>query len=297
MSPRRLTAAAALVLAVVLGAACAAPDDAAGGPGASGSPGASEEPTTGADQANGPSDPVGLVGLWRVTDAEGVDPDTWLRLDAGEYHVWAPCGSVSSGWMATDHVFLAAAPSGGTGECALVPLPWLNTAVAYATDGDGWSLLDTAGAVIARLHVDGEPPLHPDTIDDLQRAPEVTDRTREWLATPDPVPEGLTPATGESLLGRWRPVTEYETEPFLDFADDRTWTGSDGCNGLFGAWTLDDDGRVLATAGPQTLMGCDGEPLAHALVTARRAAFDRSDGEVLVLLDGAGEEQARLVRD
>ena len=85
--------------------------------------------------------------------------------------------------------------------------------------------------------------------------------------------------------------------PFLAFEDGRTWTGSDGCNGNGGGWMLDDGGRVLATAGPQTLMGCDGEDLAGALVSARRAGIDLSDGEVLVLLDGDGTQRARLVRE
>lgn len=287
MNLRRVAAAVVLVLAASLAAGCAGSDGMAG-PGTERSPQpSSPDPSPG---------PLALVGLWRVTEAEGVEGDTWLRLDAGEYTVWAPCGGLMSGWLASKHAFVAASPSSGLGGCEFVDLPWLTGAVAYEADGEGWRLLDSSGAITARLKVDGEPPLREDTIESMLRAPVVTDRTREWLADPAPLLDSLTPVSSDDLTGRWRSVIDHETEPFLDLADDRTWTGSDGCNQNGGAWAVDDGSRILATSGSQTEIGCDGEALPSALATARRAGLE-ADARTLVLLDGAGQELARLVRD
>ncbi len=288
MSLRRVAIAAVVLLVATLVSACGGSDDGEGGPGGASTPGPGASSTA-------PAEPLDLVGLWRVTEADGVDPETWLRLDAGWYMVWAPCGGLGGGWQAGTHAFVAAPPSNGIGDgCDLDDdLPWLSGAVAYERDGDGWRLLDDGGAVTARLHVDGGPPLRTDTIDDLLQAPEVTDRTREWLAEPAPLPDSLAPVAADDLVGRWVPVADHETEPFLDLAADRTWTGSDGCNANGGAWVVDGDGRFLTTSGDQTQIGCDGEDLNGAMASARRAGLDE---ETLVLLDGSGAELTRLVR-
>src|SRR5688572_3339862 len=44
--------------------------------------------------------PIGLVGLWRVADAEGEGSDVWLRLDAGEFQLWRDCGMIMGSWRA-----------------------------------------------------------------------------------------------------------------------------------------------------------------------------------------------------
>ena len=88
--------------------------------------------------------------------------------------------------------------------------------------------------------------------------------------------------------GRRRP-----NDPFAEFAADRTWAGSDGCNRSSGAWGVDDAGRLLATGGITTAMGCDGAQVPGWVTWAGRAGFD---GEVLVLLDRDGGELGRLVR-
>ena len=41
-----------------------------------------------------------LVGLWRVSDAQGTDGDTWLYLGSDEARVWSDCGFQFGGWSA-----------------------------------------------------------------------------------------------------------------------------------------------------------------------------------------------------
>src|SRR5690606_38701389 len=103
------------------------------------------------------SDPVGLVGLWRVSGAEGAGERTWLRLAHGSYQLWPQdeCrGFAAGGWRASARVFVASAPFAANGDCSLDPWPdgdgWLTSARAYRPTGDGWELLDADGAVVAR---------------------------------------------------------------------------------------------------------------------------------------------------
>lgn len=70
-----------------------------------------------------------------------------------------------------------------------------------------------------------------------------------------------------------------------------SWTGSDGCNGLGGRWSVGAGGELLATAGPETTIGCENVAIAQWLTTAVTAALD---GGTLVLLDAAGTAIGRL---
>jgi hypothetical protein len=60
-----------------------------------------------------------------------------------------------------------------------------------------------------------------------------------------------------------------------------------------GRWTAGSDGRVLATSGVSTLIGCHNVEVAQWWSTAARAGFD---GSALVLIDRNGNELARLTR-
>lgn len=97
------------------------------------------------------------------------------------------------------------------------------------------------------------------------------------------------------LLGRWVPVSGAGAgsprPPFIEFRADGRWTGSDGCNGQGGRWTLGRDGALHATANPSTMMACDGEPVGRWVTSAARAGFVRGE---LVLRSAAGVEQGRL---
>lgn len=242
------------------------------------------------------SDPVGLVGMWRVSGVASEGPDTWLRLDAGQYLLWGDCGAyVEGGWEAAGRAFVASDPYGAAAAYAVdgIPeVPWLREVVAYEPDGDGWRLLDADGDAVAGLRVDGAPTPIPEAAEHLARAPEVTDAVRAALEAPAGLPDGLRPAVAQDLVGRWEPPGSFTTDPHVVFHDDGTWSGSDGCNGGGGAWALDDGGRLLATAGLQTLMACDGAGVPGAVGAAARAALD---GGRLVLLDADGTELTRLV--
>ncbi|HWR84877.1 MAG TPA: hypothetical protein VN200_02660, partial [Rhodoglobus sp.] len=244
--------------------------------------------------AAGGADPVDLVGLWRVSDAEGADERTWLRLDAGELTLWQECGYLSGAWVATDALFLGSI-YGGNGDCISgnrVPeLPWLEAAAGYTRTGDGWALTDAGGAVVATLSVDGAPAPHPDIIDDYTRPPVVTDATREALAPAAPLPSGFEVA---DVTGRWVATAPGAPEqPFVEFAPDGSWTGSDGCNGGAGRWASDGRGGLLTTSGVSTLIGCDGVQVPGMVASARSAGMQFGE---LVLFDAAGQELGRLQR-
>ncbi|HEY8721416.1 hypothetical protein [Pengzhenrongella sp.] len=131
--------------------------------------------------------PLGVVtlslNLWRVSDAAGEAPDTWLRIDLGEFQLWRHCGMISGSWSATDTLFLTSVTefytqppvvtdeaskgrwavddhgrllttSGFSTEigCAGAPVPsWVATARRAASDGDRLVLLGQDGADLGRL--------------------------------------------------------------------------------------------------------------------------------------------------
>jgi heat shock protein HslJ len=102
------------------------------------------------------------------------------------------------------------------------------------------------------------------------------------------------PATAADLVGAWVTGQQYDAPdvPFLQFADDGTWTGSDGCNGAQGDWSIAADGTLTATAGMQTLIACDGAALPTMLTEATLALID---GDSLVLTDSEGAAVVSLV--
>ncbi len=113
---------------------------------------------------------------------------------------------------------------------------------------------------------------------------------------PAPLPSNLVAATSATLVGRWvpSPVRTYQgTGPFVSFTANGAWTGSDGCNGQGGTWTVGSGGAFHATSGPSTLIGCEGEPVGAWMVGAQRAGFS---GSTLILLDASGATLGRLVK-
>ena len=86
---------------------------------------------------------------------------------------------------------------------------------------------------------------------------------------------------------RWEPLLRYvngrRAEAYLRFHDDGTWSGSDGCNGQSGRYTLSPGGHLTAKPGPQTLIWCPGVAINAALQASDR--MDVENGQ-LVLYDG-----------
>jgi len=75
-----------------------------------------------------------------------------------------------------------------------------------------------------------------------------------------------------SLIGSWK-LTSYsradvltpavtDTEAGLTFKDDGTVTGSSGCNGLGGSYTVEDD-KITFSEITSTLMACDDARMAQ----------------------------------
>jgi len=79
-------------------------------------------------------------------------------------------------------------------------------------------------------------------------------------------------------------------EPFLKFADDGTYSGSDGCNGLRGTYEVGDDELVL-NPGLSTLRACPGID-----TWVRNATSVKLDSDTLVVFDKSGSEIGTLAR-
>lgn len=238
---------------------------------------------------------IGLVGLWRVSGTDGEGEATWLRLGADELRLWQGCEILLGSWRAGAQAFIAHL-WGAAGSCVSatgVPeVDWLDSVASYERDGDGWVLRDVAGDVVATLSIDAAPPPVGGESDTYTQPPVVDDRAREALGPAAPLPEGLRAAMPTDLEGRWAPREPTATDPHVDFSADGTWSGSDGCNGAFGRWSMTE--AFLSTYGPTTAIGCDGAMVPSWVGSARSAGFD---GAELVLLDASGTELGRLVRD
>jgi heat shock protein HslJ len=288
----RLLPAALVVLLALGGCAAAQPEPEAAPPASGGSAPLDE-------------DAIALVGLWRVTGAEGADSETFLRLDGTSLIAWAGCGIAMGEWRASGDAFLAGV-SGSSGGASCLDdretggptdfLEWLYAARSFrpVPGAAGAELLDADGRTVAVLGVDGAPPSNPHLTDDYLVAPEVTPEVEARFVTPAPLAPGAAPATVADLVGRWEPdVSSAADPPFVSFDDDGTWIGSDGCNGARGRWALGDGGLLLATSGPSTLIACQGAAVPYWVSGASRAGIVDSR---LVLVDSLGDRLGELRR-
>ncbi|MGV8882793.1 MAG: hypothetical protein ACOH19_11640 [Rhodoglobus sp.] len=238
------------------------------------------------------SDTIGLVGTWRVSDAEGETADTWLRLDAGEAQLWRECGVDHYSWGGRDGAFIASAWLWAyCGETEPPVASWLEGATAYEKDGDGWILLDGEGAVVARLAEDGAPPSTPDNPDGFTQPPSSDTSIASHFQQPAPLPDSLSPG---DITGRWL-TEELSDNPrvFVEFGPG-AWTASDGCNHQRGRWVSVGPGLLVAGSSFSTEIGCENIPIASWVMETTSAGFD---GETLVLVDTTGAELVRLVPD
>ena len=99
----------------------------------------------------------------------------------------------------------------------------------------------------------------------------------------------------EQLIGTWAIDETFDSpeQPYIDFADDGTWTASDGCNRVQGTWELGDEGALTTTAGPSTLMACDGAQLPLAV---EQADYVIVDGDTLRIYSSAESTVTEVVR-
>jgi hypothetical protein len=234
------------------------------------------------------ADPVALLGVWAVTGV-GPSSEAKLRLNSREIRVVQDCGELMGEWRANAVGQFVADIHASTDSCGIAAPSWLADAVGFRVEGGDVALLNAAGAVLARLtqRPSSEVP------EVVVEGPDAVAMFRRW-ANPEPLPGRFTPATPETLVGRWLTMSgrgDRPAEPTLRFHPDGRWEGSDGCNGLGGRWIAGPDGLVMATGGPSTLIGCDNDNTPALIQEARRAGFD---GEQLVLFGPDGTELARF---
>ncbi len=296
---------------VALGAALTSCGTVAGTGAPTGSPSGSTSSSASSSSASSSASPTArsadatvLVGSWLVTDAAGAEPGTVLRL-GDDLSLWQSCGYLMGSWRASTTSLFSASLVGGDGACfgagVRKPTPaWLAAATRYASSGDGVLLLDSAGATVARLSPGGRPTPGPNLLPSLADPPVLTPALRTLLATPEPLPASATPVTRQQLLGRWvtvlpRPSTglAHDVTPGITFADDGSYSATDGCNATEGRWAADDAGALLVTGGFSTAIGCDNVDVA---LSAARASWATLDGGVLVLVGPDGKETGRLRR-
>ncbi|MBQ0901624.1 hypothetical protein [Micromonospora sp. U21] len=257
------------------------------------------------------TDPVALIGSWKVAEVdEGAGDILQLTPDRHDgLLLFDRCGVVMGTWRANVNGLFVAGASGRSvsdndaRECRpgpeLMTPAWLRRASAFRVEGDSRVLLDVQGGHVARLLPGAKPTPGPNLLPSPAELPVVTDEVRRAFAPAAALPEALTPASRDTLLGRWVPVDARPGRfrsggPYVELRDDGGWRGSDGCNGEGGRWVAGPAGDFLATSGPTTLMGCDNVSVGVWLSKAWRAGLD---GEVLVLLDAQGGETGRLRRD
>ncbi|WP_029289288.1 META domain-containing protein [Cellulomonas sp. HZM] len=278
---RVVAAVAATVMLAATAAGCAGRDEAGTG-----------APSTAAAPRQHPSE---LVGLWRVSGAQGEEPDTWLRLDARSLRVLRACGSLEGAWRGDGTAFVGSV-FGWSSSCSLdsPSVPWLDRTATYRLVDDGAELRAADGSVVATLSIDGAPGGYDDIADELTTAP--TPQPTE-LAALDRVtapPRGVRLATAADLVGSWKPADlDVDTDPGLTFGADGTYSSSDGCNRVRGRWAVSAAGTFLATSGFSTLVGCEGAPVDSWVHDARWASIEHGR---LVLIDAAGRALGRLDR-
>ena len=100
---------------------------------------------------------------------------------------------------------------------------------------------------------------------------------------------GATSVNQEDYIGAAFTSTA-KGEPFLEFAEDGTYSGSDGCNKLAGTYEVGDDELVLKP-GFSTLMACDGVD-----TWVRGATAVKVETDTLVVFDKSGSEIGTLAR-
>jgi heat shock protein HslJ len=99
-----------------------------------------------------------------------------------------------------------------------------------------------------------------------------------------------------ALVGTWVLDSTFGStaeQPFVAFAQDGTWTASDGCNRVRGTWELRRSGKLVTTTGPHTLMYCEGAQLPLAVSHADGV---RVDGDTLTIMSTDDSTTTRLVR-
>lgn len=108
-------------------------------------------------------------------------------------------------------------------------------------------------------------------------------------STPASTGNGDAGIDDDALQGTWVLEEDFPTAPetpYIAFLDDENWVGSDGCNTTAGTFDLESDGSIAVTAGPSTLIACDGAPLPMLFSSATSVSIE---GDALTIL-GADDD-------
>lgn len=252
--------------------------------------------------ANPPkTDPLRIIGDWRVVRARGAAPGTPVRFGDQTVVYRQSCGELGGDWTAARGGLFLAETTGFDDHCLhtadLNPV-WLRTATRFRVTGGGSARRLTilaGGRVLAVLRPGAYPKAGPNGSLLPGPEPRVTAAIRAEFIPPRALPAGLTPATAQTLVGRWRPRGPLDpnfANVVLTVRADGGWAGTDGCNVQGGRWESGPGGLLLVDGFAQTLVGCPRAPHA-SFADAGRAGFD---GALLVLLDRTGTVLERLRR-
>ena len=100
---------------------------------------------------------------------------------------------------------------------------------------------------------------------------------------------GCSATSAAQVQGTWG-TANTTGEPWLIFEEDGSFNGSDGCNGIFGTYSVSGDTVSLGDMGT-TLMFCEGVD-----TWLSEAASARVDGDTLIVRDRAETEIGTLER-
>jgi hypothetical protein len=290
---------AAALAALLLAAACSSSTPKAAAP----SP--SNGPTSAAPR---PGDsPSSLVGVWKVSGASGEPAGSVLRIGGprGEPLIlFRQCGEFFGGWVASPSGGFLGLLSGYSMACLTsvghgdpTP-PWIAAARSYAVRGSERELLTSDGRVLARLLPGGVAHAGKDMLPSLAAPPMLSSAERRKLDTPPrALPTGVEPARASALAGRWQPYPakrfRSSQQPYVSFAADGQWTGSDGCNGVGGTLRVGSAGELINVGGWTTLIGCLGAPVGSFVPKSGRVS---ASGGVLTFYDANGKVLGKLIR-
>ena len=245
-------------------------------------------PTSGAD-------PEALVGAWRVGGSQVLADKRLYLSPSGRLRAVGSGCRLMGGWSATESGLTILSVEAAGGRCG-DDLPDAGGIF------DGVQRFTVGGPAVRLTDLIGKPVIT------LIRADDSVGANPSAAAfTPRPAPaalsSGLQPVSETTLAtARWLPVATLDSDrwsdrerPHVSFAVGGGWSGSDGCNGLGGRWSMDPTtGEWLSGRGSQTEIGCDNVDVASMVATARTVG---SDGDELVFLDPDGNETGRFVRD
>lgn len=260
-------------------------------------PGASSTTTIEAPAFRGaPSD---LIGVW-AADGPDVPDGVLLTIAADEIRIWwGDCGATMLPWRASPSGMFASSVSGWSGRCGddAGRAPWLTGATAWRAIDGGAELLKGVDVVVQLAPTTSTPTPGPDVAQSMATPEPLTDEQRTMFDSVPALPAGARPVTAADLVGTWvvpgRTASGSVDTPHARFSKDGTWKGSDGCNSNGGQWRADGSGSLIATAGVQTLIGCDGAAVPSWVSSAAAAGIE--DG-TLVLVGWDGKVVGRLQR-